>query len=239
MLHALTVLLAAISAGEWTTSDGVVTVAVPNESRFILGEVEPPLSVVWVTDDETVKLGVAETPFPKNATLVKSAVEEGLAEELGGEIVASSTSQVDGHEVFTMTAHTHSPGVDLYITQSVFAFDGKAYKLMAVGLGQDIRTDPDVAEFLGSLKLPPAAPRETSDATASRSGPANGEESEISQADLWSRRIGGISVLVLLGCVAALLVRYFARRRSRATGPPSVGSAEASSATRTPDSPNA
>jgi hypothetical protein len=212
------VLLAAacLSAEEWKTEDGNISVEAPDPSRFTKFENVGPMSVFWITKDEKVKLAVIEQPFPSNVELVKSGLEEGLVEEVGGKIVASSAEDLNGHRVFLLTAQTNLLGRDAYLTEAVVKIGGKAYKVMATGLGTHTGKDPDVTKFISSLKiLAPAAKVATSPRRAQQSRPE-------SYGDWVSKKIGGIGVMLLiLGILAKI-----AYRRGRGTRPPGDESEE-------------
>lgn len=213
MLHFFVLAAASLGASEWTTSDGQASVRIPDETRFVQIEAPPPLAALWISRDESIKLGIAEIPMPDGMTLRQSSVEEGLAEEMGGRIVDSSVTRQGEHAVFMMTAHSDSNGVDLYITQGVVAANGRAYKVMAVGIDSDPRTDADAAKFIASFELANAAPA-TGSNRAVEPIASIAEDSQLSHFDLWSRRIGGISALVLIVGVIVLVLRGCARRGS-------------------------
>jgi len=203
-----------LSAAQWKAKDGNISVAVPDESRFVEVDAVPPLSVTWISTDETIRLGVAEIPIRPNMKLIRSSVEEGLAEEMRGKIVASSTRQQDGHEVFLMTGHGRVLETEVYITQAVVAVGDKVYKVMATGLGKDTRTDSDATTFMSSFKILATKRAVTPHASQSVPGspPASGDSPK-SVVDLLSQKIGGISALILIVCVIAALISRFAKRR--------------------------
>jgi hypothetical protein len=183
-------------------------VTVPDASRFVQLETTPPLAVVWVSQDETIKLGVSIIQLPRRMELIQASVEEGMAEEMHGRIVESSKSQLDGHQVFTMTATGDVAGSSVHITQSVVAIGDKVYKAMAIGIGKDTRTLSDARDFIGSFKI--LASAEKTPPTAKKVRQAENE----SMVDLLSEKIGGISLLLLLSCAVVALWSRFSKKRA-------------------------
>jgi hypothetical protein len=201
-------------AAEWRTTDGNISVATPDASRFVQVDSVAPLSAIWVPKDETVKLGVVEMPIRPDLRLIRSSVEEGLANEMRGRIVASSAEKQEGHDVFLMTGHGEILGREAYMTQAVVAVGGKVYKVMAVGFGKDTRVDPDATEFVSSLKIltPKQVVNSNPPEDVRDSQPVPNDSSE-SLVDLLSQRIGGISALILVVCVIVIVLLRLAKRR--------------------------
>jgi hypothetical protein len=203
-----------VFADVWKTTDGNISVATPDASQFVEVGSTPPLSVIWVSKDETIKLGVAEIPFRRGTKLVRSAVERGFAKETGGKIVASSAKQQAGHDVFDMTCHWEMSGNDVYTTQLVVAVGDKVYKVMATGIGKDTRVDPDAAAFVASLEILTPKQVVNSDPPESvRSSQPELNDSRESLVDRLSQRIGAISALILIVSVIAIVLLRFAKRR--------------------------
>jgi hypothetical protein len=202
------------SAAEWQSADGNISVTIPEASRFVKGEAVPPISVVWVATDETIKLAVAEVPFRHDMKLIQSSLEGELAKLMGGRIVASSTERQLGHDIMLMTAYGEMFGTETYITQAIVAVGDKVYKVMACGLGRDTRVDPDAKAFLSSFRLlpssqiagSPSANRRTN-AQSARTSP----ESDAKTIDMLSGKIGGIALLLLL--IATAISRSATRRK--------------------------
>ena len=204
------------SALEWKTPDGKLAVTVPDRPRF--AEVDPPpppLSAVWVTADETIRLGVVEQHSPPNTRLVRAAFEKALAQEINGKIVASSADVRRGHEVLTVTAHGSLQGDEVYITTSAFITGDRAYKLMAIGMGKDPRADADAMKFIGSLRI--LVPNEKQ--VAEKSDIANPKQaadsgtssSNQTEADRITGQIGAVGVLLLVVAIAILLARRWVK----------------------------
>lgn len=95
---------------DWTSSDGVIKVTIPN-SGFTRVE-NPPTNylALWISHDETIRLGVAQIPYPRGAQLLRTNLEKGIA-GAGAEITASSTSTKDGHEVWGNSTASSIEGV--------------------------------------------------------------------------------------------------------------------------------
>lgn len=175
-------------------------------------------SAIWLSKDETVRLGVTETSLPPNIRIIRSSLEEGLAEELGGRIIASSAQQQEGHDVFLMTGRGGTGGDKIYITQAIVAVGNKVYKVIACGIGKDTRVDPDATAFISSFRI--LTPRQIVDSVpredVGNSQPALNQPSE-SLIGLLSRRIGGISALILLvGVIVIVLLRFVTHREPTA-----------------------
>ncbi|QDU58605.1 hypothetical protein [Aeoliella mucimassa] len=199
MLRTLTIigclLAVPVEAAEWKSADSKLSVEIPDESKFVIGEADPPIAAIWISNDETIKLSVVEVPMPPGVKLIQSSAEEGLAEEMGGEIIESSSRQLNGHDVYFMTCHGTIQDTELYFSQSIAAIEGKVYKLMAIGMGRDIRGDADVHRFFDSLQIHVAhRPSPARSRTAERE-----EEDDQTSVDNWSGKIGAISLLFLLG----------------------------------------
>jgi hypothetical protein len=200
--HALVLLLLLPTAAvgeQWKSSDEKIAVTIPDAPGFVKVEAMPPL--IWVSKDETIKLGVVEMAVPANTKLIQSALERGFAESIQGKIVASSKDVRAGHDVFVMTAQGKLQDSEVYMTQAVVGLDGKLYKVMATGIGKDIRTDPDATRFIESLTIlvPPQA--------APSTGQIPPPSPEDSWANQWSRKLGGMSMLLLIGCGVVLILR--------------------------------
>jgi hypothetical protein len=203
-----------VFAGVWKTADGNISVVTPDASRFVQVDSTPPLSVIWVSKDETIKLGVAEIPFRRGMDLVRSAVERGFAKETGGKIVASSAKQQAGHDVYVMTVHWKMHGNDFFTTQVVVAVGDKVYKVMATGIGKDTRVDPDAAAFVASLEiLTPKQVVNSDPPEPERSSQPELNDSRESLVDRLSQRIGGVSALVLIASVIVIVLLRLAKRR--------------------------
>src|SRR5688500_12008969 len=90
---------------EWTSPAGVLAVTAPDSQRFDRVEQPPePFLVLWVSKDESIRLGVIRMPIPAQASLTRQGVEEGFAEEIRGTIAASSMAMQNGHEILIMSA---------------------------------------------------------------------------------------------------------------------------------------
>lgn len=200
-------------AETWTSPDGVLSVSRPDPARFGEIEAQTPLLAIWISDEMT--LGVVASPFPRGGRLVRDAVEKGFAEEINGEITQSDVVTVNGHTVLSMTARGSIPGgEEVFVTQRAFAVNGTAYKLMATCHQAELLDHEDLQSFLGSLVIHQEADPEALSGGGNGQGAAGPEDdAEVSVADRWSRRIGGISALVLLVVGAGLVVRKLARRQ--------------------------
>ena len=157
MLAVLFISCNAASAGQWTSPDGIVSVQTPRAERFNEVDSAPELLKHWQSQDQMVQLCVVEDDWPYDRPMQRKALEKGFLTELGGELVASSVRQMNGNDVFEMTALSKSSGYDVYTKQIVIQAGRKAYKFMAMCVAGEIEDEPDAREFLASVRC--AAPR--------------------------------------------------------------------------------
>ena len=149
-------------AQEWESPDGLFSVKTPNAETFTLvPSIEKPYIGLWVSKDETVKLAVLEIPIPQGEKLIQSAMEEGLAEAIGGKVIRLPNTNVSGYEVWNMSAS----GAAGKITQAVFVHGNTVYKLMAVTAGSDQNDELGTA-FIKSLSFPKIEPSTSSNSTS-------------------------------------------------------------------------
>lgn len=186
----------------WTTPDGFLSVTQPNSETFTAVPSPPePFVGLWVSNDESTSLGVMKTQIPTNIKLVQSSVEEGLAEEIGGEVTRLPTKKVAGYEVWRMKAK----GTSAEITQAMVRHDGTLYKLMAITVGQN----PDEQtnnQFIDSLLLSQSARTVASDTNRNPGEPNDNLGGGIDLHNL-SKSIGGFAAILGIG-----LLIYFATR---------------------------
>ena len=192
----------------WTTPDGFLSITPPNENEFQAMPTPPaPFVGLWVSNDETMKFGVMKTQIPPNINLIQSSAEDGLAEEIGGDVTRLPTMRVAGYEVWKMTAK----GPSAEITQAMVRHDGSLYKLMAVTVGGN----PDavaVNRFIDSLSLvqPSSAAEEPSRATNAQ--PVQDLGGGVDLHSL-SKTIGGAGALLGIGLLVYFLTRGKNKRR--------------------------
>jgi hypothetical protein len=166
MIHVggITLMLALLatpaSADQWITSDGCISIATPDLTRFTAMESSPPISVSWISQDGDTILTLAENEYPAGMKLQRSAVESSLTSTTGGKIVETSVEDLSGYEVYSMTAHNAGIGSGVYVTAKIVAIDGRVYKLMATSDGVDTRVDPDVSGFISSFRILKTKPRD-------------------------------------------------------------------------------
>ncbi|GAA4435859.1 hypothetical protein [Bremerella cremea] len=142
-------------AEQWKSSDGVIVCEIPDSERFVEIQPDPPAKVFWLSPDETLKLGIIESPAPIERKIIQSALEQGLAEDLDGEILDSTVVEKNGHQVFLISAAGGALGDDAILSQAIVKVGGKFYKLMVFGIGKDPRQNSDAQAFLNSLEIIP------------------------------------------------------------------------------------
>lgn len=200
-----------LSASEWTTADGRVSVAVPQPERFAQAEPTPPFAVIWVSHDGSVRLGVLTMTIPKGVKLVKASLEEGLVQEVNGELIDSSVDNLSGHQVYRMTARGKASEDALYVSQAVVGVEGTAYKAMAISTGSEPGADTDITRFLTSFRILIPAEQNARNPT-----PQNSTGSELDTHEL-SKTLGGIGLLTLIVAILVLWVRRRQSTRSAST----------------------
>ncbi len=193
----------------WTSPDGFLSVTPPDATLFqVMPAPPPPFVGLWVSNDETMKFGVIQTDFPLGKKLIQSSVEEGLAEELGGDVTRLPTKQVSGHEVWNMTAK----GPVGELTQAIVRHEGVVYKLMALTLGNK----PDataINRFIDSLTISVPLPSMTQASNPPDTQPvqAPGGGDDLHRL---SKAIGGAGALLGIGALVYLILRGKTKRKS-------------------------
>ncbi|MDA7873779.1 hypothetical protein N9B17_01315 [Rhodopirellula sp.] len=183
--------LSIANAETWTSPDGFLSVTQPNSVTFNAVPSPPsPFIGLWVSNDDSTRLGVTKTPVPPNINLMQTAAEEGLAEQIGGEVTRLSTAQVAGYEVWRMNAK----GTSAEITQAMVRNDGTVYKLMAVTVGQK-PDEPTINQFIDSLAISESAKIITTETRPTTSERIKNTGGGIDLHNL-SKTIGGAAALV-------------------------------------------
>ncbi len=143
------------AAQHWMTLDKRVTITKPDPAVF--REVEPPpppFSVLWVNDDESIKLGVLSMDAPPNAKVNFSAMKEGMQSEAPGAQVDGTEVNKSNHSIYTLTATAK----EYVLKQKIYIEKGKAHKVMAMATAD---ANPQAAnDFINSVGFnPPEAPK--------------------------------------------------------------------------------
>lgn len=196
----LLALPALANAQTWTSPDGFLSITPPDANKFQEIPTPPsPFVGLWVSNDESVKLGVMKTQIPSTIKLIQSSVEQGLAEEIGADVTRLPTREVSGHEVWNMTA----TGPSIEITQAIVRRDGTLYKVMAGTIG--ITTDNEsVNRFISSLSI-----AEQTNPLPSRPSAAQSIQDAAGGIDVHnlSKTIGGAGGLLGIGLLVYLVMR--------------------------------
>ena len=185
-------LVSIVTAENWTTPDGFLTVTKPSESEFEeLASPPTPIVGYWSSKDGRLSLAVVIVDIPAQVVLNQASAEEGMAEEIGEPVTRLPTRKIGGFEVWTMTAKNS----EAEITQAMLRNEGKLYKLMAIKHVNEPNPE-EVNAFLGSVQLVESRPSLTTN-----------EEREVlpeSRLDLHnlSKRMGGIVLLALVALLA-------------------------------------
>lgn len=201
-------------ADEWRSVDGQISLAQPSPERFQAGELTPPMSVVWVSADESLKLGVVEMEHDQRLTINRQAMETAFANEIGGAITESSTDELAGFQTYTMTAVGSVSDVEIHAKQKVVAIASKVYKVMAIGVGTNVEDVEDVDTLFASLKINAvpnsALSRATNPISKSNAGDLLDDTNKV---DSISGKVGAAGVLLLAGLGIAHLLRASNRRK--------------------------
>jgi hypothetical protein len=116
----------------WTSPDGKLGFDLPADGSMIEVKNPPPPAVaMWNTADGTGRLLFLTQPYPQTAPLDQAGLERGTLSQLpGGAILSSKRTALRGVPTITIAA-TGSQKV--YVQQTVLAFNGMAYKVIAAG----------------------------------------------------------------------------------------------------------
>lgn len=196
---AATLLAGSAIAEEWTSPDGAVAVAVPSADGFVRMDDPPdPFLVLWVSNDDTLNLGVSRTEVPPGVVIDRASVEEGFAEETHGTVTNSSTAVKNAQEVWIMTADGTAHGASLEITQAITQIGTCVYKAMAASVGTKTVDHASVDAFVNSFEIKQASPV-AKPTPVPHAEPKS--ETEIDTHNL-SKWIGGGGMLLLIGLMA-------------------------------------
>ncbi|MDG2015193.1 MAG: hypothetical protein P8J33_16930 [Pirellulaceae bacterium] len=196
-------------AQTWTTPDGILSVTRPDSEIFTVVPSPPePFVGLWISNDEATKLGVMTTQIPTNIKLNQSSVEEGLAEEIGGEVIRLPTKQIAGYEVWRMQA----TGASIEITQAIIRHDSTLFKLMAVTVGQN-PDEQSINNFMDSISIFQSAKKAAPGTSTKPRKPNNSNDDGIDSHNL-SKSIGGFAGLLGIGILIYIAVRGKNRRQS-------------------------
>lgn len=192
----------------WTSPDGFLMVTPPDAGEFQMVPSPPsPFIGLWVSNDESMRLGVLKLQVPPNTELNQTAAEEGLAEQVGGEVIRLPTKQLSGHEAWIMRAK----GPSAEITQAMIRNGIALYKLMAVSVG-DKADAYAVGHFIDSLSI--VQPSSENGELVKHVAPQPTQDrSEDDSLHNLSKAIGGGSALLGIGVLVFLLTRGKKKRR--------------------------
>ena len=195
---------------QWISPDGVITVEAPNSSDFERVDEPPtPFIALWISRDETLRFGVIKVDLPQSGKLIRSSVEEGMMEEVGGSITASSSTVKNGHEIWLMSAKGSIQGTRIRITQAVAPHNTHCYKVMAASVGDQPVDTAQIDSFVNSINI--TTQNQTTESTSIAGGnPVLNPGIDLHEL---SKRIGGVSALLLIGFLVWLVAR---RTRSQA-----------------------
>ena len=199
----------------WKTADGMISVNEPDAALFVKLDSQPPCTVIWISKDEKLRLGVIEIPTDKEIEIHRKSLEKGFAEELNGQLTSTSVEQVGGRSVFKMSAHGNILGKEAYGTQAVVLIGKKCYKVLAIGLGLDTQSDTKALQFIASFRILESAAKPLAQAPAkNEAADPIPQDKTLTPVDRLSRTLGGYGLLLLIVCLVAIGLQRICKRRS-------------------------
>jgi hypothetical protein len=188
--------LPAVSQGEtWTSPDGFLSVTPPDGTPA-------PFICMWVSSDETIKLGIVKLDYPAKQKLIQASVERGFGEEISAAVTRLPTIHLSGYEVWKMSGDSAAGDM----IQGIVRNEGSVYKLITI-TAPGPHDDAPAIQFLNSLSI--IRP-------ATSSAPSDDSVAGMSINDI-SGKIGAFAVLVLIGVVV-----YAVAQRKKNTTPTSL-----------------
>jgi hypothetical protein len=150
----------AAQGASWTSPDGKLAFDLPGDGALVEVTNPPaPATAMWDTADGNARLMLLSQANPDNTPLIRAALVEGTLNQFpGSTLISSDETSVGGVRVYTIAARIKPAG---YLQQSIVAFNGMVYKLMAVGPTQ-ISEDPRLSGAFSSMKVldpDPVAPK--------------------------------------------------------------------------------
>lgn len=149
----------------WTSPDGAISVVIPGDGSLIEVPNPPaPAMAIWEGTQEQVRILVLTVDHPANARLDRAGLEEGTLNESKGTLISSTAHDLRGVPIYVISAKGTIDGQQLYLMQTIAAFNGKVYKLMVAG-PSDVTQSAMVRSVFSSFDivapnpLPPSAPK--------------------------------------------------------------------------------
>jgi hypothetical protein len=199
-------------AVEWTSPDGVIKITVPDAAKLEPLETPPtPFLALWMSADESLRIGVMQRPFPTHQGLLRSAADEGFAEEIGGSITAATTATNNGHEIWLTTASGSSNGTKMTGTQAIVRVNDSVYKIMAMTVGDAPVDDATIQTFLQSIQVTgtphPGGIAGSANASSGSKAPLTSDELTQNVSYQIGRAVGMILMILLVVWVVSLFNR--------------------------------
>jgi hypothetical protein len=199
-------------AADWKSSDGMVSVELPNPKKYPEVKPEPPGTASWEAKDGSLKFVVGEKPIAENARMIKGLLEQVFLHELNttlknAQLIESESMvrQHEGYDFFYMSGKGDGDDVTVYLTQCIVKIDKKVYFVVVGSQGKSTRLDDDAMTFINSFK---ALVRNTTK-------PAGDQTDEEKKAARMTGIIGGVAVLVLIVAgIAFVIVRVIIGQKS-------------------------
>ena len=160
-LSIVVVLLAASCAcgAEWVSPDGKISFQTPDDEAFVaVPNPTAPLIAQWSSRDGAANIAFLSVSNPTDEPLEQRGLEDGSAKASGGAVVSSRQTSISGIPAFTIVTRGTRDGQQIYYMQTVVAFGGNVYKLMA-GSTQDVSADQHVGKVFQSLCILDPTPK--------------------------------------------------------------------------------
>jgi hypothetical protein len=141
----------AVRAAGWTSPDGKLSFDLPADGSLVEMDNPPaPATAIWMTADGSARLMFLSQANPGNSSLRLAGLTEGtVAQFPGATVISSNETSMGGARVYTIAAQIKGGG---YIQQSIVAFNGVVYKMMAMG-PVEVSSDPRLSIAFGSVKV--------------------------------------------------------------------------------------
>jgi len=143
-------------AAGWTSPDGKLSFNLPTDGSLIEVKSPPvPAVAMWNTADGTSRLVFIAQANPNNTPLNQAGLEQGSLNQLsGGTLLSSTQTQLAGVPAYTIAV---TGPQKIYIQQTVLAFSGTFYKVMAAG-PKRISDDPHFAGVFKTITVLDTSP---------------------------------------------------------------------------------
>lgn len=144
-----------LEAQEWMSPDREITVTVPTGymEGVVPNQQEGVKSTVWLSSDETIRLGVINMANPNQTPLSKKGLELGIAQEMNGKIVDSNIEEINGFDVYRITAEGRMGETPVFYEAAVVGIGKKVCQVLVFADGKEKFESVEVRGFINSMKI--------------------------------------------------------------------------------------